>query len=35
MYDPFFIIRAHVRDHARSYVSFELAHCFYLFLHCT
>ena len=26
-----FIIRAHVRDHARSCVSFELAHCFYLF----
>jgi len=27
--------RAHVRDHSRSCVSFELAHCFYLFLHCT
>ena len=27
----FFVIRAHVRDHARSCLSFELAHCFYLF----
>jgi len=33
IYDLFyFIFRAHVRDHPRSCVSFELAHCFYTVL---
>ena len=33
IYDPFYYYRAHVRDHAMQghCVSFELAHCFYLF----